>query len=85
MLEIIAGEVVNRIKIHHAISSLKRKVQETNSIKNRVAHDIRGPIGGIIGLAEIIQMQGDKNKLEEVLSFISLIQKKRKVNFGTCR
>lgn len=75
MLEIIAGEVVNRIRIHFEIASLKKKVQESNSIKNRLAHDIRGPIGGIIGLAEIIQMQGDSNKLEEVLEFIDLIQK----------
>ncbi len=78
MLEIIANEVVNRIKIHLAISKLKNKVEESNNIKNRVAHDIRGPIGGIIGLAEIIQHQGDQNKLEEVLSFISLIQKSGK-------
>lgn len=78
MLEIIAGEVVNRIKIHQAVANLKNKVQETDSIKNRVAHDIRGPIGGIIGLAEIIQMQGNSNKLEEVLDFIALIQKSGK-------
>jgi signal transduction histidine kinase len=75
MLEIIAGEVVNRIKIHYAMANLNLKVEESNNIKNRVAHDIRGPIGGIIGLAEIIQSQGDDNKLEEVLAFISLIQK----------
>lgn len=78
MLEIIAGEVVNRIKIHYAIAKLKIKVQESTNVKNRVAHDIRGPIGGIIGLAEIIQAQGDDNKLEEVLGFISLIQKSGK-------
>lgn len=78
MLEIIASEVVNRIRIYLAISKLKNKVEESNNIKNRVAHDIRGPIGGIIGLAEIIQHQGDQNKLEEVLSFISLIQKSGK-------
>lgn len=75
MLEIIAEEVVNRIKIHWEISSLYRKIEESNSIKNRVAHDIRGPIGGIVGLAEIIQLQGSENKLEEVLDFIGLIQK----------
>ena len=78
MLEIIAGEVVNRIKIQFAVANLKKKVQETTTIKNRVAHDIRGPIGGIIGLAEIIQMQGDQNKLEEVLDFIALIRKSGK-------
>lgn len=78
MLEIIAGEVVNRIKTHFEIANLNRKVQETNSIKNRLAHDIRGPIGGIIGLAEIIQIQGNENKMEEVLDFIGLIQKSGK-------
>ena len=78
MLGIIASEVVNRLKIHHAVVNLKNKVQDANSIKNKVAHDIRGPIGGIIGLAEIIQMQGNSNKLEEVLDFIALIQKSGK-------
>lgn len=78
MLEIIAAEVVNRIKIHHTILNLKKSVQEANSAKNKVAHDIRGPIGGIIGLAEIIQMQGNSIKLEEVMDFIALIQKSGK-------
>lgn len=75
MLEIIAGEVVNRIRMQFAISELKIKVQESNTIKNRVAHDIRGPIAGIIGLTEIIQVMGKEIKLAEVLHYISLIQK----------
>ncbi|MFC3415256.1 GAF domain-containing sensor histidine kinase [Algoriphagus hitonicola] len=78
MLELIAGEVVNRIRIHFAISQLQSKISESNQVKNKVAHDIRGPIGGIIGLAEIIQMQGDSNKLGEVLDFIKLIQRSGK-------
>lgn len=78
MLEIIAAEIINRIRIHHSVANLRNKVQESNSTKNRVAHDIRGPIAGIIGLAEIVQMQGDDNKLEEVLEFITLIQKSGK-------
>lgn len=78
MLELIAGEVVNRIRIQFTIKQLQSKITESNQIKNKVAHDIRGPIGGIIGLAEIIQLQGDKNKLEEVLDFIKLIQKSGK-------
>lgn len=78
MLSIIAKEVVNRLKINKAIEGLHKKVQETQEAKNKVAHDIRGPLGGIIGLAEIIQMQGDKNKLEEVLDLISLIRKSSK-------
>lgn len=78
MLNIIAKEVVNRFRVFKAVEGLQKKVQETQQIKNRVAHDIRGPLGGIIGLAEIIQMQGDQNKLGEVLEFISMIQKSGK-------
>ena len=78
MLSIIAKEVVNRLKIYKAVEGLQKKVHETQQVKNRVAHDIRGPLGGIIGLAEIIQAQGNQNKLDEVLEFISLIQKSGK-------
>ncbi len=78
MLSIIAKEVVNRLKIYYAVENLKKRVHETQQVKKKLAHDIRGPIGGIIGLAEIIQLQGDKNKLEEVLEFINLIRKSGK-------
>ncbi len=78
MLAIIANEVVNRLRINKAIDGLKNKVQESEKVKVKVAHDIRGPLGGIIGLAEIIQLQGNKNRLEEVLEFISLIRKSSK-------
>lgn len=78
MLSIIAKDVVNRLRIYKAIEGLQKRVKETQKIKDKVAHDIRGPLGGIIGLAEIIQLQGDNNKLEEVLEFISLIRKSSK-------
>lgn len=78
MLEILAEEIVKRIKILHAVNTLKHSLQECTTIKNNVAHDIRGPLGGIVGLTEIIEMQGDSNTLEEVLSYISLIQKSGK-------
>jgi len=75
MLKIIAGEVVNRLKALKAIEQLKHKVSEATEKQKRVAHDIRGPVGGIIGLARIIAEQGEENTLDEVLEFISLIQK----------
>jgi signal transduction histidine kinase len=75
MLKIIADEIVNRLKALKAVETLKHKLHEANESQRRVAHDIRGPIGGIIGLARIISEQGDENTLDEVLEFISLIQK----------
>jgi len=75
MLKIIADDIVNRLKAIKAVENLKINLQEAKESQRRVAHDIRGPIGGIIGLARIISEQGDENTLDEVLEFISLIQK----------
>ena len=75
LLKIIANEIVNRLTTIKVIQGLKNKVKEANYTQKKVAHDIRGPIGGIIGLAQIISEQGDNNKMDEVLDFINLIQK----------
>ncbi|MFD2035317.1 GAF domain-containing sensor histidine kinase [Belliella marina] len=75
MLKIIADEIVNRLKILKAVHDLKGRMLEIKENQKKVAHDIRGPIGGIIGLAKVIQDQGKQNQLEEVLEFISLIQR----------
>jgi signal transduction histidine kinase len=75
LLKIIADEIVNRLMMIKAIQVLHNDLKEAEEKKKRVAHDIRGPIGGIIGLAEIISQKGEKNKLDEVLQFINMIQK----------
>ncbi|WP_339924474.1 ATP-binding protein [uncultured Cyclobacterium sp.] len=74
LLEIIAGEIMNRLKIIKSVSELKSKVKDSLEKQEQVAHDIRGPIGGIIGLAQIIKEQGDQNRLDDVLEFIKVIQ-----------
>jgi signal transduction histidine kinase len=75
MLRIIAEEVVSRLRVYKYIEQLRNSITDVKSTQNKVLHDIRGPIGGIIGLAEIIKTQGDENKLDEVIDFINLIYK----------
>jgi signal transduction histidine kinase len=75
LLKIISDEIVNRLTALKIIEGLKYSLSEAKQNQKKVAHDIRGPIGGIIGLAQIISEQGDENKLDEVLEFINLIQK----------
>ncbi len=75
LLTIIADEIVNRINSIKVIELLKLKVKESKDTKLKIAHDIRGPLSGIIGLAQIVSEQGDKNKLEDVLNFVNLIQR----------
>ena len=75
LLTIIADEIVNRINSIKVIELLKVKAKESRDTKLKIAHDIRGPLNGIIGLAQIVSEQGDKNKLEDVLNFVNLIQR----------
>jgi signal transduction histidine kinase len=75
LLKIIADEIVNRLKGIKVISNLKSKLYEANEDKKKVAHDIRGPLGGIVGLARIIAEQGHDNQIDEVLDFVNMIHK----------
>lgn len=75
MLQIIAEEIVNRLKVHKYIEQLRNNISEVKNTQNKVMHDIRGPIAGIIGLAEIIAQQGKANDMDEVLEFITMMYK----------
>ncbi|TDO29179.1 GAF domain-containing sensor histidine kinase [Sediminibacterium goheungense] len=75
MLKIIADEIVNRLMVIRVINSLQNRVKEVKETQKKVAHDIRGPLSGIVGLAQIISEQGNENKLDEVLQLVSMIQK----------
>jgi signal transduction histidine kinase len=75
LLKIIADEIVARLKTHKVLESLKSKLLEAGQTQKKVAHDIRGPLGGIVGLAQIIRDQGEQNRMDEVLEFINLIHK----------
>ena len=77
-LKIIAGEIVNKLNYLRIIENLKNNLSETKEIQKKVAHDIRGPLNGIIGLAQIINEQGKSNHIEEVLELINLIHESGK-------
>ncbi|KAA0993203.1 GAF domain-containing sensor histidine kinase [Dyadobacter aurulentus] len=75
LLKIIADEIVSRLKTIKIMEALKTKLLEAKQSQRKVAHDIRGPLGGIVGLAQIIKDQGESNQMDEVLEFINLIHK----------
>jgi signal transduction histidine kinase len=75
LLQMIGKEVVNRLEVVKTMHTLKEDLQDIKQNQKKVAHDIRGPLAGIVGLAEMIQLQGDQNTLDDILEFISLIQK----------
>lgn len=74
LLGMIADEVVNRIEFLHEHEELKNEVDELKSVHQKVSHDIRGPIGGIIGLADILKMDLVDKQNDEVLEIVSMIK-----------
>jgi len=73
LLKIIAVEIMNRIKTYQTMESLQNKLKDAGESNKKVAHDIRGPLAGIIGLSEIITEQGKNTDLDQVIEFIKLI------------
>ena len=75
LLKIIADEIVSRLQTFKVMEDMKARILEIHETHKKVAHDIRGPLGGIVGLASIIKDQGQDNEIEEVLEFMNLIYK----------
>jgi signal transduction histidine kinase len=73
LLTIIAREIVQRLQTLSTIKTLREEATSATETKKRIVHDIRGPIGGIIGLSQLIKDQGEENTLEEVLEFMNII------------
>lgn len=75
MLRIIADEVANRLTVYQNLLNVNKKVAYLTGDRKKLAHDIRSPLAGIIGLTDIIIAQGNDNTISEVLEFVSLINK----------
>ncbi|MDF3077626.1 MAG: hypothetical protein K0S09_1515 [Sphingobacteriaceae bacterium] len=74
LLKIIANEIVNRLRSLRVIEELKRKLIELRDAQKKVAHDIRSPLGGIIGLSQMIS-EGNDTNMDEVMEVFNLIYK----------
>lgn len=75
MLTIIADEIVDRLVFFKVINELRQRAKEASESNRKLSHDLRGPIGGIIGLAKIIEEEGDKQTIEDILDLVEMIRK----------
>ncbi|MGV3548017.1 MAG: GAF domain-containing sensor histidine kinase, partial [Pedobacter sp.] len=74
-LKIIAKQVIARINDTNAIKTLEKKLANQNETYKKVAHDIRGPIAGIIGLADMINNDKDEYPSEELHNIVGMMGK----------
>lgn len=75
LLKIIANEIVNRLAGFQMVRQLKAALHEARETQRKVAHDIRGPLGGIINLSQLITSQGMQNRMSDVLEYVGMIEK----------
>lgn len=75
MLKHLASVVTTRLNLLKTQKLLEDNVADAQRITRKLAHDIRGPIGGIIGLAEIIQIQPESTHVGEIAEYMDLIKK----------
>lgn len=72
MLTLVAKEIVNKLELKRKLDDSIFAMNEAVKVKNQVAHDVRGPINGITGLAEIVE--GDDSSKEEMIQYFKLIK-----------
>jgi len=75
MFKIIADEVISRLEHRKLIKELRNKLDEADQLNRKVSHDIRGPIGGIIGLSQIIKENASDNDISNIIEMIEMINK----------
>ena len=71
-LRLIAKEIVEKLELNKKLNELSFSLSETIRIKNQVAHDVRGPINGIAGLAEVGETEDASP--EEMREYFRLIK-----------
>ena len=75
VLTIIAAIVAQRVKIQQMIDSLvqSERLATLGKLATTVAHEVRNPLGGIRGAAQLLQLEGESNS--EIQEYIQVIIK----------
>jgi len=74
LLHLIAKQVVKRLEALKSISDLQNRVEELNQTHKKVSHDIRNPISGIIGIAQLMKDDIKNEQINEALEYVEMIE-----------
>ncbi|WP_421775127.1 ATP-binding protein [Gracilimonas sp.] len=74
-LRIISDEIVERLEARKRKMELESRLTAGYNFRRRLNHDIRGPIGGIIGLVQLIREEDSDEKVSDIIRYLDLIEK----------
>ena len=78
LLKIIAEEIVCKLKDLQKINELKNELSDALKMQRKIAHDIRNPLAGIIGISDILIEPDEDHNKDEVLNCLKLINNSSK-------
>jgi len=78
LLKIIAEEIVGKLKDFQKINELKNELSDALKMQRKIAHDIRTPLAGIIGISDLLIEPDENHNQEEVLDCLKLINNSSK-------
>ena len=75
LLKLIANEIVTRLLFLKENNNLRKELEEAKGANLKTIHDIRGPLSGIIGVADLVEQKLDPEQAKKVLELVVLIKK----------
>lgn len=73
-LALIAKQIVYRLESLKQVDQLQEKIKELNQTKRKVIHDIRSPIFGIVGLADLMKEEVENESYEDLMELVDTIK-----------
>lgn len=78
LLKLLAKEVVDKLINLKLLQKIRLELDEVKKNQRKAAHDIRGPLSGVTGIIDIIRRNGDKNRFEDLMDYVFMIDKSAK-------
>jgi signal transduction histidine kinase len=72
-LDILGRQVVAQLELRKALADLHRLNEDKDRFVSVIAHDLRSPFSGILGLIDLMRSQGESLNHEEIFRYIAMI------------
>lgn len=74
LLTNVAKVVMRRLDMLCKMQNKNDKITELKQLNEEVAHDLRNPVSGMIGVAELIEEEAKEGNTENILELVSIIK-----------
>jgi len=75
-LNLLAKQIVDQLRVNSLVANLQNKLKESELNQKKLVHDIRGPIGGILGLSNLIKNEQNSIERGELLEYAEMIKQR---------